>query len=187
LVPKVTLLGGIAPGKTSIVRRLVHNSFSNCVEPTIGASFVSHTINVGFPVKLAIWDTAGVERFKSLTPMYYQGASAVIVVYDITDEYSFTTAKSWIEICSDLVPVPVIALVGNKVDLEYERKITPEMVDDLRKNKNISLFFECSAKTGQNVSTIFEEVTNLIVQQELSKQEKHVKEEEKYGDNPLFD
>ena len=79
-------------------------------------------------VKFEIWDTAGQERYHSLAPMYYRGAQAAIVVYDITNADSFTRAKNWVkELQRQGNPNIVIALAGNKVDLDEERKISTEV------------------------------------------------------------
>jgi len=163
---KIVLLGEMSTGKTSLVHRLVKNSFSEKVEPTIGAAFLVHTLNVGIPVKMEIWDTAGQERYRSLAPMYYRGAAAAIVVYSITSKESFTTMKKWVEeLRSRASPDIAIVVVGNKADLENERAVTPEMVEELKQELNLSTFLECSAKSGQNVTEVFEEVCKQLVAQ----------------------
>jgi len=82
---KVVLLGDTGVGKSSLVLRFVTNNFKPYSESTIGASFMSKMIMVqGKPIKYQIWDTAGQEKYHSLAPMYYRGAAAAIIVYDIT-------------------------------------------------------------------------------------------------------
>lgn len=77
-------------------------------------------------VKFEIWDTAGQERYRSLAPMYYRGAAAAIVVFDITKKDSFNGAKSWVkELQRRGDPNVVIALAGNKADMESKRKVNP--------------------------------------------------------------
>eukprot|EP00731_Ephydatia_muelleri_P037831 Em0574g2a len=95
---KLVLLGESAVGKSSLVLRFVKGQFHEYQESTIGAAFLTQTVNVDdTTVKFEIWDTAGQERYHSLAPMYYRGAQAAIVVYDITNLDTFTRAKSWVK------------------------------------------------------------------------------------------
>ena len=83
---KLVLLGDTAVGKSCLVVRFVRDEFFPFQEPTIGAAFLTQTVNVdNVTIKFEIWDTAGQERYRSLAPMYYRGAGAAIVVYDITN------------------------------------------------------------------------------------------------------
>ncbi|PPS02889.1 hypothetical protein GOBAR_AA17781 [Gossypium barbadense] len=81
------LLGDVGAGKSSLVLRFVKGQFVEFQESTIGAAFFSQTLAVNdATVKFEIWDTAGQERYHSLAPMYYRGAAAAIIVYDITNQ-----------------------------------------------------------------------------------------------------
>ncbi|KAG6533007.1 hypothetical protein ZIOFF_002398 [Zingiber officinale] len=83
---KLVLLGDVGTGKTSIVLRFIKGQYFDCQESTIGAAFFSQVISLNeATVKFDIWDTAGQERYHSLAPMYYRGAAAAIVVYDISN------------------------------------------------------------------------------------------------------
>mmetsp|Transcript_7968 Transcript_7968/g.15575 ORF Transcript_7968/g.15575 Transcript_7968/m.15575 type:complete len:133 (+) Transcript_7968:57-455(+) len=96
---KLVLLGDAAVGKSSCVERFVKNEFFEFQQPTIGAAFLTQTIPLDeYIVKFEIWDTAGQERYRSLAPMYYRGAAAALVVYDITDSDSFAGARTWIDV-----------------------------------------------------------------------------------------
>jgi small GTP-binding protein len=126
---KLVLLGDTAVGKSCIVTRFVRNEFFEFQEPTIGAAFLTQTIALDdATVKFEIWDTAGQERYRSLASMYYRGAAAALVVYDITNKDSFDSAKSWVkELQKRGEPNVVIALAGNKVDLPQSlRKVERE-------------------------------------------------------------
>lgn len=82
---KLVLLGDSGVGKSSLVLRFVTQSFKPYSESTIGASFMSKVVELdGQTVKVQIWDTAGQEKYHSLAPMYYRGAAAAVVVYDLT-------------------------------------------------------------------------------------------------------
>jgi len=122
---KLVLLGETAVGKSSLVLRFVRHNFHES-EPTIGAAFMTQMINLdNTKVKFDIWDTAGQERYHSLAPMYYRGSQAAIVVYDITNKDTFVRAKSWVrELKSQADPKIVIALAGNKCDLDDSRKVS---------------------------------------------------------------
>eukprot|EP01127_Copromyxa_protea_P003274 TRINITY_DN1310_c0_g1_i6.p1 TRINITY_DN1310_c0_g1~~TRINITY_DN1310_c0_g1_i6.p1 ORF type:complete len:141 (-),score=17.42 TRINITY_DN1310_c0_g1_i6:474-896(-) len=95
---KVVLLGSSGVGKTSIVIRYVQSAFAADQQATIGASFWTKRLHfVDNSITLQIWDTAGQERYRSITPMYYRGAQAAILVFDVTNIESFENAQSWIE------------------------------------------------------------------------------------------
>jgi small GTP-binding protein len=107
-------------------------------------------------VKFEIWDTAGQERYHSLAPMYYRGAQAAIVVYDITNRETFNRAKMWLdELKRQGEPNVQVCLVGNKTDLESARQVPPEEAQSYAKGRPC-LFFETSAKTGTNIKEVFE-------------------------------
>ena len=92
------LLGDSAVGKSSLVLRFVRGQFFEYQESTIGAAFLTQTVALNdTTVKFEIWDTAGQERYHSLAPMYYRGAAAAIVVYDITNRDTFQRAKQWVK------------------------------------------------------------------------------------------
>ena len=116
-VYKLVLLGEASVGKSSLVVRFVQDQFHNHIESTIGAAFFTKSIPVdGDDVTFEIWDTAGQERYHSLAPMYYRGAKAAIVVYDVTDPASYDRAHKWVdELKSSGGSGTVITLVGNKV------------------------------------------------------------------------
>ena len=108
-------------------------------------------------IKFEIWDTAGQERYRSLAPMYYRGATAAVVVYDVGSLESFEGAKRWISELKALHAAQVIvALAGNKADLE-NRQVSKDVAAAYARDQGI-LFLETSAKTGLNVHEIFKEI-----------------------------
>jgi len=168
---KFVLLGEMSTGKTCMVLRLVKDEFTDRVESTIGAAFLVHKMNVdGRTVKLEIWDTAGQERFKSLAPMYYRGASAAIIVYDITKQSSFETMTRWVEELKQRAPPNIVlAIAGNKIDLENQRTVSRETVEQYLKDLTEAgckdpIYRECSAKSGQGVKELFEEICKRLIQ-----------------------
>ena len=153
---KVVLLGDTAVGKTSIVERFVNNKFSEFNSPTIGAAFVAIKLE---NIKLEIWDTAGQEIYRSLAPMYYRGASAAIIVYNINHTNTFNNARSWInEIKEKGQKNCIIVLVGNKCDLP-NRNVNYEYAKKYA-NDNDILFIETSAKNNINIDNIFQIIVN---------------------------
>lgn len=161
---KLVLLGETAVGKSSLVLRFVKGQFQEYQESTIGAAFLTQTVCLddGTKVKFEIWDTAGQERYHSLAPMYYRGAQAAIVVYDITSQASFQRAKSWVkELQKQAENVAVIALAGNKADLAARREVQTEEVEAYAQEEKL-LFMETSAKTAFNVVEIFAAIAKKL-------------------------
>lgn len=160
---KLVLLGDTAVGKSCLVVRFVRDEFFEFQEPTIGAAFLTQTVSLDdATVKFEIWDTAGQERYRSLAPMYYRGAAAAIVVYDITNKESFNGAKSWVkELQRRGDPNVVIALAGNKADLQDKRKVESEEAHQYAEENGI-LHMETSAKSATNVKNLFQEIARKL-------------------------
>merc|ERR1719160_1596420 len=131
---------------------------------------MTQTVSLGdVVVKFEIWDTAGQERYKSLAPMYYRGVAAAVVVYDITSKESFDAAKSWVvELQSTDT---LIALAGNKSDLDSTRVIERETARAYAENMGI-LYMETSAKSGQNVQELFQEIAVRLPKQTKEDEDK---------------
>jgi Ras-related protein Rab-5C len=126
---------------------------------------MSHTVHLpeGPSVKFDIWDTAGQERYRSLAPLYYRGAAAAAVVYDITSKESFEKAQHWVsELRKYASGSLVIILVGNKCDLAEERQVAVEEGRAYAERCGM-LFVESSAKTAVNVAQVFELIAHSIV------------------------
>ncbi|KAL7869868.1 hypothetical protein AOLI_G00138560 [Acnodon oligacanthus] len=164
---KLVLLGESAVGKSSLVLRFVKGQFHEFQESTIGAAFLTQTVCLDdTTVKFEIWDTAGQERYHSLAPMYYRGAQAAIIVYDITNTDTFTRAKNWVkELQRQASPNIVIALSGNKADLANKRAVDFQEAQEYA-DENSLLFMETSAKTAMNVNEIFMAIAKKLPKNE---------------------
>ncbi|KAL3967791.1 ras-related protein Rab-5C [Maylandia zebra] len=164
---KLVLLGESAVGKSSLVLRFVKGQFHEFQESTIGAAFLTQTVCLDdTTVKFEIWDTAGQERYHSLAPMYYRGAQAAIVVYDITNTDTFDRAKNWVkELQRQASPNIVIALAGNKADIANKRAVEFQEAQAYADDNSL-LFMETSAKTAMNVNEIFMAIAKKLPKSE---------------------
>ena len=169
---KLVLIGDASVGKSSLVLRYLKDRFDEIEKPTIGASFLSHTFDVGkTTVKYEIWDTAGQQQYRSLMPVFFRGAQALFFVYDISNGMSYEGAKNWLcEVEQEACPNRVAVLLGNKADLASKRAVDYEVAKTYAEEKDL-LFMETSAKTGKNVDEIFLAVAKRLVEISPKKQQ----------------
>ena len=159
---KVVIIGRCAVGKSSLMMRFTDEKFSDSYVNTIGVDFRFRTVEVcGKKVKIQIWDTAGQEKFRTITSTYYRGADAILLIYDITNAASLEDIETfWIkEVEKHGSDVPFLLLVGNKTDLEKQRKVPvfdpPVHLFKLGCAKIQAHSCEVSAKTNEGVSEVF--------------------------------
>eukprot|EP01120_Amphizonella_sp_Union-15-10_P013511 TRINITY_DN6267_c0_g1_i1.p1 TRINITY_DN6267_c0_g1~~TRINITY_DN6267_c0_g1_i1.p1 ORF type:complete len:200 (+),score=24.36 TRINITY_DN6267_c0_g1_i1:47-646(+) len=163
LLFKLLLIGDSGVGKSCLLLRFADDTFTDSYISTIGVDFKIQTLELeGKTVKLQIWDTAGQERFRTITSSYYRGAHGIIIVYDITDQVSFTNIKLWLQeieryACDSVSKL----LIGNKSDLTDKRAVDFETAQSFASSKNIA-FIETSAKLDTNVETAFITMANNI-------------------------
>lgn len=155
---EVILVGESNVGKTSIFKKFIDDTFSDTLACTINIDYKvkSIKINENLIVDLKIYDTAGQEKFKALTKKYYQNANGVILVFDLTDENSFTKLNKWVNDINDNAGNVEVILVGNKSDLE-NRKVSEAKAQIFAKEKKMK-YIETSAKEGKNILLLFEEL-----------------------------
>ncbi|XP_045194567.1 ras-related protein Rab-22A-like [Mercenaria mercenaria] len=165
---KLCLLGDSGVGKSSIVLRFVRDQYKENLESTIGASFMTKRITVdGNTFIFQIWDTAGQEKYRALAPMYYRGASAAIVVYDVTRESSFPAVKDWIsELNKNASGNLVVAIAGNKCDLEDLREVSLKQATDYASDIS-AIFTETSALTAVNIQELFETIARKLPAEDI--------------------
>eukprot|EP00027_Filamoeba_sp_ATCC50430_P010934 CAMPEP_0168546528 /NCGR_PEP_ID=MMETSP0413-20121227/3547_1 /TAXON_ID=136452 /ORGANISM="Filamoeba nolandi, Strain NC-AS-23-1" /LENGTH=1128 /DNA_ID=CAMNT_0008576713 /DNA_START=165 /DNA_END=3551 /DNA_ORIENTATION=+ len=160
---KVVMVGESGCGKSSIVTRFVSGSYTEG-SSTIGAVFQVKSVMVGQKeIKLECWDTAGQERFRSLAPIYLRAADIAIIVFDLTSKESFNQAvKFWlVEVHAKCPANVMVILVGNKKDAKEPTAEEREEYQSVA-SKNGITFVECSAKTGEGIQQLFEDMAKQV-------------------------
>lgn len=165
---KLCLLGAMGVGKSSIVLRFVRDQYKEALEATIGASFMTKRLVVdGNTYVFQIWDTAGQEKYRALAPMYYRGAAAAIVVYDVTNEASFRAVKEWVtELKKNSACAIVLAIAGNKCDLVDLREVNTSDAQDYADSID-AIFTETSALSAVNINELFEDIARKLPLEEI--------------------
>jgi len=153
---KYIIVGDTAVGKSCLLLQFTDKKFQAQHDLTIGVEFGSRTVNIDSnQVKLQIWDTAGQEKFRSITRSYYRGAAGALLVYDVTRRDTFEHLTTWLEDCLKFSsPNIVIMLIGNKSDLDAQRQVTQEEGNTFATKHGLH-FLETSAKTAENVDEAF--------------------------------
>ena len=165
---KLVILGDIAVGKTNFLCRFVDNEFNIVHVSTVGFDFKSRICDitqVNKKVKFQIWDTAGQEKYMSINKNLFQRVQGIMLMYDISNEESFNHLNKWIEHIKENSSGSPVILIGNKSDLEKERKVSKENGETFAKSHNL-LFFEASAKNGTNVNESFLKLGEIIIKDE---------------------
>lgn len=181
----MVLLGDSGVGKSSLALRFAQDKFRPYSESTIGASFMSKTVDVNVEneeselleegikaehekkttmkkVEFKIWDTAGQEKYHSLAPMYYRGAGTAILVYDLCNRPSFTMLQKWVDEIKEKGPPGIFFVVcGNKSDLASHRQV--QIDEGLAFADRINAFYiESSARDDKNVQDLFAVVAKRV-------------------------
>jgi small GTP-binding protein len=159
---KILVLGESSVGKTSLLMRYAEDKFESTVQ-TIGVDFKNkYIIYNNKRIQLELWDTAGQERFKGIAKNYFHAANGVILVFDITNKDSFNKLKYWIDEGKTNVGQDTeIIIAENKVDLENERKVTKDTINEFGKKMGLEIL-ETSAKTGLGVDEIFKRLVSRL-------------------------
>jgi Ras-related protein Rab-2A len=160
---KFIIIGDSSVGKSNLLLRYLNDKFEDEYQATIGVEFGAKNLEINnINYRIQLWDTAGQEQFLSITRAYYQNSVCAIVVYDISNEITFTNVKKWINDVRAQSPKNIyIMLVGNKNDLIEKRKVSYEKGIEFAQRNNIN-FIETSAKSGENVENLFYNCTNEI-------------------------
>ncbi len=161
---KLIVIGDSGVGKSCLTNMATKTVFEETYNATIGFEFFTFNIKLnGKVIKLQIWDTCGQELYRSLITNFYRNSSLAILVYTVTDRATFDNIDLWYkELRTHSNPNVKVFLIGNKIDLEDERKIQTEEGQKYAEQYKIDKFFEASAKTGINAKNIFIEAAKLL-------------------------
>ena len=160
---KLIVIGDELVGKTSILKRFKFNQFNAIYEPTIGLEFESIPILIDDQsVNLLLYDMSGHQKFRGLIPLYTSDANIILLIYDISKLDSFNNIDKWYSSLNNLNKKEVIfALVGNKCDLDYNRKVKSEQAQKYADDHNF-IFQEVSAMNGDGIQELF---MNKLIEQ----------------------
>lgn len=159
---KVILIGNSSVGKTSIISQFVYGTSSANQKTTVGIDYFIKSITVGDKTAtLQIWDTAGQEKFHSLIPSYMRDSTVALLTFDITSKTTFEDLRKWHQMILNSTKVFVI---GNKIDLEFDRQVTREEGEEFAKEID-ALYFETSARDGTGVNEMFEKIPSIPLPQ----------------------
>lgn len=162
---KMVLLGASGVGKSSLAVRFSKDYFRS-TSPTVGCAYLTRVVHLSqVTLRFEIWDTAGQEKYHSVTPLYYRGAHTALLVYDISSRESFIRAQLWLrelEKHSDLGST-VTWLVGNKADLDRDRRVSTQEGEKLARERGL-FFTETSAMSGDQVNDLMASVAHRVYQ-----------------------
>ena len=188
---KVVLVGESGVGKTSIITQFIDQTFQEDIQSTTGGTFSTKSVVCagGKVLKFEIWDTAGQEKYRSLTTMFYKDANAAVMVYDVTRADSFEEIKNyWSNQIKDNSPENIIlAIAANKSDLIEQETVDEGEARNFAKELN-AIFVTTSAKSSEGINSLFEEIakkysgaTNITIKEEEDAEEPQAQEQKNNG------
>ena len=156
---KLIFLGESNVGKTSLLLRYIDGVFENNI-PILGFDLkYKYLIHDNKKIKLDIWNTVGLERFRGIPQNYFRGAHGIIFVFDITNKDSFNKLKVWLSDAKQKInPGTVMVVAENKIDLEEKREVLKDLIKEFGEKNEIEIF-STSAKSGEGIS---EMIGNLV-------------------------
>mmetsp|Transcript_96677 Transcript_96677/g.242520 ORF Transcript_96677/g.242520 Transcript_96677/m.242520 type:complete len:220 (-) Transcript_96677:122-781(-) len=176
---KIVLIGDSSVGKSALVYRFIHNKPLADSKATVGIAFFKQNLvdsETGEDYTLQIWDTAGQEKFQSVTTHHYRAADGALLVFDISSEQSFLHLDKWLwELRENTDPNVVVALVGTKVDLSTKRAVAQDRAQAYAKANGL-LYMETSSLWDKyqgngkdvvaGVERVFLKLLRAVVQQQ---------------------
>ncbi len=165
---RIVALGETCVGKTSLIRRYTDGSFSPEYKQTIGSTFSKKDVVLHRPdghvqnVRLIIWDMGGQTTYRELRRQFIKGASGALLIYDVTRPETFMAMNNWYSLFREICPESPLIICANKVDLSDKRMVPVEpglMLRDWFQSE----YYETSAKTGQQVETVFTRLAEILV------------------------
>ena len=172
---KIVLAGDKDVGKSSLLLRFCDNTFSEDLKGTIGVDFKKKNIELKYdskliPITLSIWDFAGEEKFRTLFPPYIKGATAALLLFDMTNKESMEGLENWVKIIDENASKNVVkSFIGTKIDLKDKQEVNAEEAKDFCSKYNAKEIFMTSSKTGENVKEAFLDIAKEVVNVNLQK------------------
>jgi small GTP-binding protein len=170
---KIAIIGDTGVGKTSLINQFVSRRFEKDYISTIGVNILLKDVELvidetSYSVQLMLWDIGGQEKYSTVRHMFYQGANACIIVFDITRPATFLVVPDFLQDLEEFLQrkIPLVIL-GNKLDLIDMRRVETENGEKLKETTNALAFFETSAKTGENVEQSFEIIAEACLKESL--------------------
>ena len=164
LFAKVEVVGDLEVGKTSILKKLIQNEFTEEYTPTLGYEFNPYLIKINdIVLKLQIWDMCGNDNYRSVLLNLYRNASLGILVYSVCSRESFNNLENWIsQLKKFAFPGSKIILLGNKCDDEEHREVSFEEGKEVCEKNNLEFFMEVSAKNGFESPNFLEKASIIL-------------------------
>jgi small GTP-binding protein len=172
---RTVTIGDSAVGKTSVVNKFIRGRFDPSEKNTVGALYDTFTEQIdGRDVEVQIWDTAGQEQYRSLTPVYFRSAAAAFLIFDLSNRASFDHLDDWVEsFRNSSSDRALLFLVGNKCDLADDRKVTEDEAREWAEAHNCP-YSETSARSGAGVTPLFKRAAAMLASNHLHDIESHV-------------
>ena len=170
LTLKLLVVGDSSVGKTNFVMRLINNEFSKNYMTTSGIDLKTTDIEIkNKKIHIQLWDTAGQEKYKAITKNLFLKVMGALIIYDITNEASYNNLKSWVKLIKEECGKHMqLIILGNKSDLNDERKISKDEAINYAKEQKID-YIETSSKTGENVKKAVTMICeNILENKELN-------------------
>jgi len=163
---KIVLLGDFAVGKTSLVRRYVYDEFSDSYLTTIGVKVTRKDVAINDSIRadLLLWDIAGSDKFMKISPDYLKGASAGIIVADLTRRSTIDNIPEHIDLLQSVNPSAIVFIALNKSDISPNADEHINKTRDMLSGKTFGSLIATSAKDGSNIDALFREITSMIFQ-----------------------
>ena len=162
---RLLIVGDSTVGKTNFIMRFINDKFNESYMTTSGIDLKSKDIEIkNKNIRIQIWDTAGQEKYRAITRNLFLKVLGVLIIYDITNEKSYNNLKTWVQLIrEDCGSHMQIIIVGNKCDLDSERKINQEEVLKYARKEKIE-YIETSCKTGENVQKAVKTICEKILE-----------------------
>ncbi|RLI55354.1 MAG: hypothetical protein DRO87_02655 [Candidatus Thorarchaeota archaeon] len=169
---RIVLLGEAGVGKTSLVRRYTEGTFDAKYKQTLGTTFANKDVDVGDrKVRLNIWDMGGQSTYRELRRQFMIGASAALIIYDVTRPETFMAMNNWFESFGEVCPEAPVLICANKIDKREERMVPVEPGLMLRDWFQAE-YHETSARTGEKVADVFRRCAEILIERMLDQDKK---------------